>query len=147
MGLHIFLNYLKIINALKTPKNTKIYTKIDTGGKFYMKLLKFKYALIPIVVLFFSTIIQVPMINFVKAESSRYMLTNYRENVKEDILKVVEVNVKSKLKESLKSEVIQELRTELLDEVMDNLKIDLTKEIREGRQWIKSPASKVKSDR
>ena len=112
-----------------------------------MKFLKFKYALFPIVVLVFSTIIQVPIINFVKAESSRYMLTNYRENVKEDILKVVEANVKSKLKESLKSEVIQELRTELLDEVMDNLRIDLTKEIREGRQWIESSASKVKSDR
>ena len=47
-----------------------------------MKFIKFKYALIPVVVLFFSTIIQVPIINFVKVESSRYMLTNYKKGCK-----------------------------------------------------------------
>ena len=101
-----------------------------------MKFLKFRYALIPIVVLVFSSIIQVPIINFVKSESSRYMLTNYRQDVKKDILKAVEVKVKTKLKDSLKPEVLKELRTELLDEVMDNLKSDLTREIRESRRWV-----------
>lgn len=105
-----------------------------------MKFLKFRYALIPIVVLVFSSIIQVPIINFVKAESSRYMLTNYKQDVKKDILKAVEVKVKTKLKDSLKPEVLKELRAELLDEVMDNLKSDLTKEIRESRRWVNTPS-------
>lgn len=101
-----------------------------------MKLLKFKYALIPIVVLIIATIVQIPIINFVRVESSRYMLTDYKQNVKEDILQGVESKVKSKLKESLKGEVIKELREELLDEVMLNLKNDLTREIRETRVWV-----------
>ena len=103
-----------------------------------MKFLKAKFlcAIIPIVVLVFSAIIQVPIINFVKAECSRYMLTSYKQNVKEDILKNIESKVKIKLKDTLKPQVIQELRKELFDEVMDSLKNDLTKEIRESRTWI-----------
>lgn len=108
-----------------------------------MKFLKFKYAIIPIVVLIFSTIIQVPIIDFVKTESSRYMLTNYRKDIREDILKVVESSVKTNLRDDLKSEVIQELRAELLDEVLDNLKKDLTKEIREGRQWFNLSSTRI----
>ena len=103
-----------------------------------MKFIKFKYALIPVVVLFFSTIIQVPIINFVKVESSRYMLTNYKRDVKEQILNGVETKVKAKLKDSLKSEVLKELRVELLDDVMDSLKKDLINEIRLERKWVKS---------
>lgn len=109
-----------------------------------MKVLKFKYALVPIFVLVISSIIQVPIIDFVKAESSRYMLTDYKQNVKEDILHGIESKVKTKLKESLKGEVIKELKDELLDEVMFNLKNDLTKEIRESRPWIDSSLIKTK---
>lgn len=104
--------------------------------------LKLKYGIIPIVILMFSCIIQVPIISFVRAESSRYMLTNYKCDVKEDILKGVELKVKSKLKDSLKPSVIQELRTELLEEVMKNLKDDLTKEIRGERKWKNNSSSK-----
>lgn len=100
--------------------------------------LKLKYGIIPVIILAFSCIIQVPIINFVRAESCRYMVTNYKNNVKEDVLKGVEIKVKSKLKDSLKPQVIQELRTELLDEVMSTLKSDLTKEIRGERKWINS---------
>lgn len=100
------------------------------------KKFKFAYALVPVVVMVVSAIIQVPIIDFVKAESSRYMLTNYKQSVREDILIGIESKVKSKLKESLKSEVIKELKDELLDEVTTTLKSDLTKEIRENRVWI-----------
>lgn len=110
-----------------------------------MKHFKLKYALIPVIVLFFSTVIQIPIINFVKEESSKYMLTNYKQDVKEEILKVVEAKVKTKLKDTLKPEVLKELRTELLDEVMENLKNDLTKEIREERHWINLSSFKAGS--
>ncbi len=108
-----------------------------------MKLLKFKYAVIPLIVLTLCFIVQIPIISFVKTESSRYMLTNYREDLRKDILKVVESNVRNNLRDVMKSEVIQELRVELLDEVLDNLREDLTREIRESRQWINTSSSKI----
>lgn len=101
-----------------------------------MRIMKLKYALIPVIVLILSIIIQIPIINFVKVESSRYMMTDYRKSVKDEILVGVEKKVKMSLKDSLKPEVIQELRNELLDEVMEGLRGDLIKEIRGDRKWI-----------
>lgn len=101
-----------------------------------MKIITPKYAIIPFIVLILSIIIQIPIINFVKVESSRYMMTDYRKNVKDEILGGVENKVKVSLKDSLKPEVIQELRIELLDEVMEGLRGDLIKEIRGDRKWV-----------
>lgn len=106
-----------------------------------MKFLRGKYVIIPLFVLFVSCIVQVPIINFVKHESSRYMLTTYRNELKGDVLRVVESKVKTKLKEDLKGEVIQELRVEMKDSVLESLRETLSKEIRAGRMWTKYVSS------
>ncbi len=106
-----------------------------------MRFLKFKYLIIPVIVFVCSMFIQIPIIDFVKVESSKYMVTDYKKNVKEEILSGVESKVKGTLKENLKPEVIKELRSELMDEVMDNLKEQAIKEIRGDRKWVKSKNS------